>query len=170
MNKGVLVLTVCLAALVALEPAAAQEATSAEAPAYQEFSRGLGFSGGIVSGVGLSYRQWSGRLGYQVVAGGYYYPGEYTSMDYWLGLEGFYSMYSAQFADWFFNQLYLFAGAIHHGYIHDSPYQAEIGLGVGIGIEVGWFQHLSTTFEIGYGAFWPLKVDLAVQGAFHYRF
>ena len=173
MKKTTLCLGIFLAMVFAVQPATGQEASTVEGTAYERFARGLGFSGGLISGVGLSYRQWSDRFGYQVVAGGYYYPAEsweFTSMDYWVSAEGFYRMYSAEFADWFFNQLYLFAGVIHHGYMHGAPYQAEIGAGAGFGIEVGWFQHLSTSFEIGYAAFWPFKVELAVQGAFHYRF
>jgi hypothetical protein len=170
MKRRVLFLAVVISALFALHPAAAQEPGPASVPAFEHYTRGLGFSGGVLSGVGLSYRQWIGRLGYQIVAGGYYSPGEYASMDYWVATEGYYSLYSAEFADWFYNQLYLFVGVIHHGYMYDGPYVPEVGAGGGIGIEAGWFQHLSTSFEIGYGAFWPFSVQLAVQGAFHYRF
>ena len=164
-----------------------------ESSAYEEFSHGLGFSGGEISGIGLSYRQWFGRLGYQAVAGGYYLPTVndvpgVSSMDYWAGLEGFYRVYANQFSDWFYSQLYLFLGGNHHGSIAPvySPYvdangnpvaptpgvyAAEFIFGGGIGIEAGLFQHISVVFEIGYALSVPIfRVELAPQAAIQYRF
>lgn len=172
---------------------AAAAVTAEERTAYEQFAHGLGFSGGQISGVGLSYRQWFGSLGFQTVAGGYYLPEVdntpgVSALDYWAGLEGFYRVYANQFADWFYSQLYLFLGANHHGSInpvyagYSDPaqpppaptpgvYQPQLILGGGIGIEAALFQHISAVFEIGYAVVIPtFEVQLAPQGAIQYRF
>ncbi len=172
---------------------AAAAAAADETAAYEQFTHGLGFSGGEISGVGLSYRQWFGKLGFQGVAGGYYLPEVdntpgVSALDYWAGLEGFYRVYANQFADWFYSQLYLFLGANHHGSInpvypdYSDPtqpppaptpgvFQPQLVVGGGIGIEAGLFEHISVVFEIGYAVVIPtFMVELAPQGAIQYRF
>jgi hypothetical protein len=170
------------------------------------YDEGLGFSFGnlgagasSVSSIPLtiSYRHWEGNLGWQAAGGVMYFPtpGYLPLLDYWIGMEGLWSLFSAQFSDWFFNQLFVFVDLTHHGYIPrygiwstadsaylytSGTYHAMLGLGAGVGIEFGLFQHFSTTFEAGYGAFWDpaagtqiadqLCVTLIGQMTLHYRF
>jgi len=158
-------------------------------PPYEAYSRGLGFSAGMLSGVGISFRKWHDRLGYQVVAG-VSYSSEGVGLiglnytDYWVSLEGYRALFSGELAKWLFGQLYLFAAVHHSGYIPISyDYDTEQYIrgsfaprlrgGVGFGIEVGLFSHFSFVFELGYGAMWEpgsFSIDLIPQGTFQYRF
>jgi len=182
------------------------EAATAAQSSPLPYDEGLGFSFGNLSygssssgavPLAISYRRWEGDLGWQAAAGVMYMPegSYYPLLDYWVGLEGLWSLFSAQFSDWFFNQLFVFVDLTHRGYIPrsstwsaaDNSYTYTVGtyhptfsLGAGVGIEFGLFQHFSTTFEAGYGVFWDaaagtqfadqLSVPLIGQMTLHYRF
>ena len=185
----------------------AEGAENPPLPAYEEFTQGLGFSGGELSGFGISYRNWvRPNLGIQVCAGALYLPaglgwGFGNLLEYWVSLEGMRTLYATEFTSWLFGQLYVFAGVQHSGFIPwidiyeeraegefvydvyvgsiEGAFTPQIGAGIGFGVEVGLFRHLSGTFELGYAAFWQgtsgsfvdqLSVDLVPQGSFHFRY
>jgi hypothetical protein len=153
-------------------------ATEIETPRFQ---KALGFQAGQLSGLGLSYQEWTGDKGYQVAAGIMYFPvSEYSFrlLDYSIGVELQSSLYYDSFSTWLSGGLYLFAGLNHQGYINmvdpnpdDSvyeyepgPFHAVIGLGGGIGVEATLFDHFSIVLELGYGVFWtPTKLELLEQ-------
>ena len=110
-------------------------------------------------------------------------------------------VYGDEFTDWFTGSLYLFTGLTHRGYIpveiitqesYDpdtetytpaeygiGSYAAELSTGIGIGIEIILFRHISIPAEFGYGATWTmtesnfadaLAVQLYGQTALRYRY
>ena len=85
-----------------------------ELPVYEKFPRGLGFAAGELSGMGISYRHWFGKLGYQAVAG--------------IGIEtGFFSHFSFIFelgygAFWD-NSATALADQLHIGLIPQGSFQ-----------------------------------------------
>ena len=173
-------LPLCVVSIILLLAATPLWAAGGDTPRFQ---KALGFQGGQLSGLGLSYQEWKGDKGYQVAAGAMYYPnGEYSYriLDYTIGLELQSSLYHDSFSNWLAGRLYLFAGLNHQGYINmvdidpnpdDSVYeyapgafQVVIGLGGGIGVEATLFDHFSIALEIGYGVFWtPTKPTLLEQ-------
>lgn len=194
-----------LAAAVLLCVAALSFSEAAKAPASDPlpYPGGLGFSfGNFFAGsstqtavpLAISLRRWEGTFGWQAAAGIMYLPAAQSAtgvcFDYYVGVEGLWSLFSAQFSDWFFNQLFVFADLTHRGFVPwvvQQDYTAVMGafhptfgLGVGVGIEFGLFQHFSTTFEAGYGVFWDpaagaaiaqqLSVPIIGQMTLHYRF
>ena len=171
-----------LALLLVLLPTVlfSQETGSDKAASSELSSRGLGFSAGSIMGTGLSWQQWMGRFGYQVIGGAYYVPPGsslgFPNLDYWVGAEGFYQLFGDQFARWLSSRLYLFTGLGHHGYMRGvdastiGPYQAEFAIAAGFGIDAALFRHVAVNVEVGYAARWPLEVDLVFQTSAHYRF
>ncbi|MBN2051840.1 MAG: hypothetical protein JW760_15415 [Spirochaetales bacterium] len=165
----------------------------AKANAFSEFPEALGFYYGMISGTGLTYHRWDNNRGYQITAGALYLPPEAGNMnilDYVVGFENQYVVYSEDFTGWLSGLLSLFWGINHRGYIpveynYDTDtstigsYVPTFTLGGGIGIEVLGFKHFSFPFEVGYGAtYLPLAdrvadmflVDLYFQAGFRYRY
>jgi hypothetical protein len=158
-------------------------------PPYETFPEALGGFYGPFSGSGLHYHRWLGDNGFHVSGGIIYVP--FGQADWWFGdntldyvLGGEYQrrVYGEAFTRWLAGSLYLFAGAMHRGYIpvelvaepyeipgSDPPewvdavyevgsYQAEITAGAGIGIELILFGHFSFPLEFGYGVTWTPTV------------
>jgi len=125
--------------------------------------------------------------------------GGYVLLDYNVGGAYQRRVYADRFNNWFAGSLYLFAGGNHRGYIpmeQTSPdsyegdvyvpaeyapggFQAEITGGVGIGIELILFRHISIPAEFGYGGTWTVTepdlmqafaVQLYGQAALRYRY
>ena len=172
-----------------------------ESDAFSQYPEALGFYGGRISGSGLTYHRWNDNKGYQITAGVIYIPplsnensaiqlGD-NMLDYVVGFENAYVVYSEDFTGWLSGLLSLFWGVNHRGYwpvettdyetgaytIH--PYVPTITLGGGIGIEILLFKHFSIPFEIGYGVtYFPLEADpvdmflvnLYPQAGFRYRY
>jgi hypothetical protein len=165
----------CMPCLLA--PSQAADTPTQDVPAYTAFQKALGFSGGRLSGIGVSYRQWFARNGVQAVFGIYYIP---DVLDYWVSFEYLRQLLVAEYAPWIFNGLYLFFGASHRGHMSRMEvYTPEVGIGGGFGIELGLLQHFSFTLELGYGLFFNLAKSVfwemlsilpIVQGSFHYRY
>lgn len=179
-----------------------------EIPAYEAFPRALGVAVGQISGTGLHYHRWDGPTGWHVSAGVLYLPptddpwiGSYTAtvLNYTAGAAFQRRVYADSFTSWLTGSLYLFAGGNHRGYIprvETSPgdpagdpyvppeygigaYAAELTAGVGIGIEIILFRHISIPAEFGYGGTWTMtepdlvnafRVDLYGQTALRYRY
>ncbi|MFW6288680.1 MAG: hypothetical protein ACOC2Q_02765 [Spirochaetota bacterium] len=124
--------------------------------------------------------------------------GGYVLLDYSVGGALQRRVYGDVFTDWFTGSLYLFTGLSHRGYIPvetvyadpDSEtyvppeyrigsYAAELSTGIGIGIEIILFRHISVPAEFGYGATWTMTesdladafaVQLYGQTALRYRY
>jgi hypothetical protein len=158
-------------------------------PPYETFPEALGGFYGPFSGSGLHYHRWLGANGFHVSGGIIYIPlgdsawwfGD-TTLDYAVGGEYQRRVYGEAFTQWLAGSLYLFAGAMHRGYIpielvaeayevpdSDPPewvdpvyaagdYQAELTIGAGIGIELILFGHFSIPLEFGYGVTWTPTV------------
>ena len=169
-------------------------------PPYEAFPSALGVAFGPISGTGLHYHRWNGPTGFQVAAGILYLPpGEVgwmsNMLDYNVGGAFQRRVYGDRFADWLAGSLYLFAGGNHRGYIpvigpvsvpegeavdyRVGSYQAELGLGAGIGFEIILFRHFSIPADFGYGASWTMtepdlsnafRVQLYGQTALRYRY
>ena len=182
------VATITLLLLLPALPVSAEKAADpAPKPAYIAFDEGLGFSGGQLSGMGISYRTWKlFPVGFQLCLGAMYSPANadwaFTGdlLDYWAGVESFWSLYASEFTRWLFGQLYLFAALHHSAVIPWEPVEVtreettagethtiteitgyqrgvftpRVGIGAGFGVEVTLFSHFSGTFELGYGLFW----------------
>jgi len=92
---------------------------------YRTYPYALGAFGGDLSGSGLSYQQWLGRLGYEVSFGGFYTPPDCSFeqdedfLTYSIGLQFQYSLFSEnllkKFPDWISASLYIFTGIVHAG-------------------------------------------------------
>ncbi len=124
--------------------------------------------------------------------------GQDVLLDYNVGGSLQRRVYGDEFNDWFTGSLYLFTGLSHRGYIpvetiYPEPendtyappeyrigsYAAELSTGIGIGIELILFRHISVPAEFGYGATWTmtesnfadaLAVQLYGQTALRYRY
>ncbi|MFP4114263.1 MAG: hypothetical protein ACOC2Y_05170 [Spirochaetota bacterium] len=174
----------------------AEEPADTVAP-YEAFPGALGIAYGEISGTGLHYHRWNGSTGFGFAGGIVYLPiGSSltdTTLDYNLGGAFQWPVYADTFAPWLAGSLYIFAGAHHRGYIPivyeevaadeieavTGSFQAEIGAGGGIGIEIILFQHFSIPAEFGYGADWTItetnlgeafRVQLYAQTALRYRY
>lgn len=179
-----------------------------QAAPYEAFPEALGVSFGRITGTGLHYHRWSGPVGYGASAGALYMPlpntsstmgpamspwGGYVLLDYNVGGTLQRRVYGDVFSDWFTGSLYLFTGLDHRGYIpveteleesqepryRVGSYAAELSTGIGIGIELILFRHISVPVEFGYGATWTmtesnfadaLVVQLYGQTALRYRY
>lgn len=125
---------------------------------------------------GLSYQRWLGRLGFQVFAG--------ASADaagaYWYNGAGAlqYRLYAADFSDWFSGNLYL-NGLLGHsgsGGGTEPTYEPAFQLGLGVGIETIFLEHLAPALEFMYvGALVPteeipFRLGFALGLSLRYRF
>lgn len=168
---------------------------------FDEYPQALGIFYGEIGGTGLSYHRWSEGKGMQITAGVLYLPpGSIDTwlndnmLDYVVGFQRQYVVYSEDFAGWLSGLLNLFWGINHRGVIPVSQewdestsesteeigtYTPSISLGAGIGTEVLLFRHFSFPLEFGYGLnFYPTEADplkmfnvnLRVQGGFRYRY
>ncbi len=170
---------------------------------FRAFPNALGIAYGPISGTGLHYHRWAGDIGFQFAAGVLYLPPHEVTwaqnmLDYVAGGAFQRRIYGDRFASWLAGSLYLFAGGNHRGFIpieirHRDPgedpplepervvgpFVAELTAGVGIGIEIILFRHLSVPVEFGYGATWTatepelrnaFRVNLYGQTALRYRY
>lgn len=183
----VILLMICM-----VLPMVFAEEEETESNAFAQYPEALGFYYGEIAGTGLTYHRWNDGVGYQVTAGALYLPPDAGGnlLDYVVGFENSYTVYSEDFTNWLSGLLSLFWGVNHRGFIpvtyDEETYEPVIGsytptftLGGGIGIEVLWFKHFSIPFEVGYGAtYLPLEsaaidmflVDLYFQAGFRYRY
>ena len=152
--------------------------------------------------IGTSGFHVNGGIVYVPLDDGGWWPSQ-TVLDYAVGGEYQRRVFGEAFTNWLAGSLYLFAGGQHRGYnpvevvaegyeIPDSDpvewvdpvygvgaYQAELSVGVGIGIELILFRHFSVPLEFGYGATWTvtepafadaLSIGPNVQTGLRYRY
>lgn len=180
-----------LCALLCLVAASALAQDESES-VLDRYPQALGVFWGELAGRGLTYEAWTGDLGFHITGGGIYLPeGGFRILDYTLGLEMMYRITAQDLTSFLSGQLYVFAGAMHGGYIEEvmlspgseedlpvygsGPFVPYAGVGVGIGIEQVWFEHFSIPVQIGYGGWLEFpglapRVNLIVEGGFRYRF
>ena len=107
---------------------------SADNSAFSDYDQSLGGYFSALSGIGLSYQSWSGRLGFQTAAGLIYFADDeyYTSpsdtpdpeetelMMYDIGAGIQYMLFENSFSDWLDGCLYLVAGITHFGSVEKT--------------------------------------------------
>ncbi|HPM73553.1 MAG TPA: hypothetical protein PLE25_11325 [Spirochaetales bacterium] len=121
---------------------------------------------------GLTYQHWFGRAGLQATIGGIAQTS--GSFDYNVQAAFQYMLYGEDFADWFSGGLYTNVLLGHRGSGttgSDGPsYDPVEYLGLGVGIEMVFLRHLSTSVEFMYVGSYPLALEFGFGGSLKYRF
>jgi len=141
---------------------------------FERFDNALGaygifeFEAGHVLG-GLSWQGWLGRIGIQAAAGGMVSNGQGYNYNALVVLQ--YCLYAADFNPWFSGALYtnLMLGHSAKG-TSGSSWDPKMHLGIGIGIETVFLEHLAPSLEFKYIASWPLSVGFGMGLNLRYRF
>lgn len=130
-------LTVLLLGAFATSPSWGQDS--------QDYDQYLGFAAGTSTGMGLSYRSWTGTFGYQVTAAplisNYRQSGS-------LGIAGLWTLSDLQWTKFF---TYGGAAAQVGQDDWDPEWAGQATLGAGIGFEFIWFDHIALDLMAGYG-------------------
>jgi len=156
-----------------------------------DFPSALGFfSGSVVAQNyfgGLHYQHWFSDFGIQSEAGIMYSPAE-KNLDYSVVFDILYSVYSYDYSDRVGGRLYVYGTLGHLGATtnysvdYDNPvataFRPSLLVGLGIGIEIVFFQHFSFPIHFGYAADIPLNttvydellIGLTICGGVRYRF
>ncbi|MBN2829872.1 MAG: hypothetical protein JXR56_06090 [Candidatus Cloacimonetes bacterium] len=131
-----------------------------------EVEKNLGFAAGAVSGIGLSYRQFYEKAGFQIT-GAAYVDGTKESEEYQRqfngGLQGFYTLskpsdvrfYLLGGVSFFYNEnrfseeVYTMEGE-YAGDKIDAELDRSYNIGTGIGMQVTFLKHANIAIE------WPL--------------
>jgi len=134
---------------------------------FQRYPSALGAYGNIMTSGGLTYQRWFGKAGFEVSLGGIVQ--EFGDFSYNVQGAFQYMLFGEDFADWFSGALYTNVLLAHtgEGSLSYVPYGH---LGLGVGIEMVFLRHLSTSVEFMYVGRIPLKVDFSVGGSLKYRF
>jgi hypothetical protein len=123
---------------------------------------------------GLTYQRWFGKAGMQLTLGGIASPD--GVFDYNVQGAFQYMLYGEDFADWFSGALYTNVILAHRGEGSNAavtPYTPTEYLGLGVGIEMVYLRHLSTSVEFMYvGSYSPrgLALEFGFGGSLKYRF
>lgn len=159
----------------------AEETTDSEVTAYEQYSHALGIQIGAISGVGLSYQTWMNKIGLQVTGGIFpiSIPFSEVYLIYDVGLEVQFRLIGTDFTKWLSGQLYLLTGITHIGafyrqpssfgwvWVEDKPdydkYIPSIIVGIGFGIEVIIFRHISIPVGVGCGLIWTGREQALAQ-------
>ncbi|PKL25732.1 MAG: hypothetical protein CVV47_03565 [Spirochaetae bacterium HGW-Spirochaetae-3] len=171
-----MLLAMAFSALAYVSPAAQEGTVAADrfpnalgAHAVVAFTQDAGLGG-------LSYQRWFGSLGFQAFAG----ANADAEGAYWYNVAGAlqYRLYAADFSDWFSGNLYL-NGLLGHsgsGGGTEPDYEPVFQLGLGIGIETVFLEHLAPALEFMYlGALVPaqavpFRLGFALGLSMRYRF
>ena len=161
---------------------------------FELYPQAIGYSLGEMTGSGFTYRQWQGDWGWQLSGLVVFDPNDtnFLSNDYLYhstGVAVLRTLFKGEPTEWFYTQLYVlghgsFVGNKTYywdettGYVKTiGPYASSGNLGLGLGVEVGLFKHLSAVVEVSERA--RLTVPLGtkifdlgavVQGSLLYRF
>ena len=160
---------------------------------FDRYPSALGFQVGRIAGIGISYQNWEGKIGYQVAAGALYHPSMDDGHDvfnYNIGFEALYGLYADDFAKWLSGRLYAVGGVNHRGYQEsvwdndlgryvDNGFKPEFGVGAGIGVEAVLFEHFAIATELVYGFFYmpneptlrqQFMIEMLPQVSIRYRY
>lgn len=139
---------------------------------FQRYPSALGAYGNIMTSGGLTYQYWFGRAGLEVSMGGIVQ--ESGNFSYNVQGAFMYMLFGEDFAEWFSGALYTNVLLAHTGEGTNAEttfaYAPFGHLGLGVGIEMVFLRHLSTSVEFMYVGRIPLKVDFSVGSSLKYRF
>ncbi|OHD14831.1 MAG: hypothetical protein A2Z96_07890 [Spirochaetes bacterium GWB1_48_6] len=145
---------------------------SGEGTVFQNYPSALGAYGNIMTGGGLTYQRWFGKAGLEATLGAMVQTD--GSFEYGVQAAFQYMLFGEDFAKWFSGALYtnvLLAHTAEGSSTAGEPTYTPFGhLGLGVGIEMVFLRHLSTSVEFMYIGRIPLKVDFSVGGSLKYRF
>ncbi len=140
---------------------------------FQRYPSALGAYGNIMTSGGLTYQRWFDRIGLEATLGGTVQ--ETGSFSYNVQGAFQYMLFGEDFAEWFSGALYTNVLLAHTG--EGTPaYTPYAHLGLGVGIEMVFLRHLSTSVEFMYVGGIPLAgqitpvVEFSVGGSLKYRF
>lgn len=144
----------------------------AQETVFERYPGALGaYASYPVSG-GLTYQHWFGKFGFEATLGGIAESG--GSFDYNVQGAFQYMLYGEDFASWFSGALYTNVLLAHRGKgstAADSPFYTPTEyLGLGIGMEMVFLGHFSTSVEFMYVGSYPLALDFGVGGSLKYRY
>ncbi len=162
-------------------------------PAYEEWPGALGLSFSTLAGnpgYGIHYHYTLGKWGFNATLGGYLDPDNTFYSDYFLYYAIYstvqYRVYGHKFTDRLSSQLYTWFLLGHLGYMdwvsslsEDGVYSSSVGdyradylVGLGIGIEVIFSEHLSIPLDFGYVGEFPndLLISFSFGSGIRYRF
>jgi hypothetical protein len=117
---------------------------------------------------GLSYQRWLGRVGFEVAAGAL--VNNSGSFDYNIYGSLQYRIFGADFNDWFSGALYSNVLLGHSATGSTESYQPRAHLGIGIGIETVFLEHLAPSIEFMYVGSWPLSLAFGLGFSLRYRY
>jgi hypothetical protein len=139
---------------------------------FQRYPSALGAFGNIMTSGGLTYQRWFGKSGFEATLGGIADPS--GSFDYNVQGAFQYLLFGEDFADWFSGALYTNVLLAHRGtgsFSSESPsYSPYLHLGLGVGMELVFLRHLSTSIEFMYVGRYPLALEFGFGGSLKYRF
>lgn len=145
------------------EPVAAAEQLPS---VFERYPRAIGFSSGDLTGSGFVYRQWAGEWGFHLSGMAIFNPNNTTTFANWdyvyhsAGSALLKTLFRGEPSSWFYSQLYVMGHLAYqgrqarlHGWFNNTPdeilpYNGTLNTGVGIGMELGLFQHLSWVLEV----------------------
>ncbi|MCD1655676.1 hypothetical protein K7J14_13345 [Treponema zuelzerae] len=136
---------------------------------FDDYRSALGmFAMAIPNGgaYGLQFEHWFNSFGFTVTGGGYYRPEDDWAniLDYSVVFQGMHTVFGNTFSDQVAGRLYSWASIGHHGYMTDDTnddvyeegaYKANGVAGLGIGIEMIFFEHFSIPLQFGYTGEFP---------------
>ncbi len=143
-----------------------------DATVFERFPQALGaYACYPVSG-GLTYQHWFGKAGLQATLGGIATTD--GSFDYNVQAAFQYMLYGEDFAEWFSGGLYTNILLAHRGEGSTATgskfYTPNVYVGLGVGIEMVFLRHLSTSVEFMYVGSYPFALEFGVGGSLKYRF
>jgi len=149
-RKGFVVFGVMVLVLVSSMWAEPLERTGT---VFERFPSSLGAYVNYPVGGGLTYQRWFDRVGMEATIGAIADP---------------------SFADWFSGALYTNVFLAHRGEGATAAgsefYDPYVYLGLGVGIEMVFLRHLSTSVEFMYVGSYPLALDFGFGGSLKYRY
>lgn len=152
----------------------AQESSTSSggATVFERFPQALGAYACYPTSGGLSYQHWFGKAGLEVTLGGIASPD--GVFDYNAQAAFQYMLYGEDFAEWFSGGLYTNVLLAHRGegstIVGSNFYNPREFLGLGVGIEMVFLRHLSTSVEFMYVGSYPLALEFGFGGSLKYRF
>ncbi|MDC7227523.1 MAG: hypothetical protein PQJ61_12230 [Spirochaetales bacterium] len=154
---------------------------------FDEYDESLGGQFSSISGVGLSYQRWFGKIGLQVGAGGFYAvetpgytdfssspdPATLNLLDYNVGIGVQYMLFEDSFSDWFDACLYIVGGLVHFGYVENRYTYSDVANSTNhydfISKTTRYIPGLGTGFGIGFEFVFidhiSIPIEIALNGA-----
>jgi len=139
---------------------------------FERFPSSLGAYINYPVGGGLTYQRWFDRVGMEATIGAIADPSGTYNYNAQAAFQ--YMLYGEDFADWFSGALYTNVFLAHRGEGATAAgsefYDPYVYLGLGVGIEMVFLRHLSTSVEFMYVGSYPLALDFGFGGSLKYRY